>query len=517
MEERHKREVNELTLRIKDLTAQVAYLKQQLYGRKSEKLAPYDPYTPDIFAGMWEEAQQEANEKRDEAVKEVEKQETKEDGKRKRHNRIMMENLPVLKTTILEPKDIDLSLYKKMGEEVTRVVEHEPGKLYIHEIIRPKYALKDNTQLPPEGQKSIEIAPMPLFPIDKGIAGASLLTEILLQKYEYHMPFYRQISQFTHLGMKGLKENTITGWFKKTMELLRPLYRVLEGEVMKASYIQADETTTPVIDNDRHKAVKEYLWMVRAVMERLVFFYYDNGSRAGAVIESLAKQYNFKGYLQCDGFVGYESAFKANPDVVLVNCMTHLRRRFEQALDENKAMAEHALTEIQHLYQIERQCDEAGLSYDERKAKRQELARPIMEAMKVWMETEGVKYSQTSLIGKAITYAYPRWDNMMHYLDDGRLLLDNNLAENEIRPRTLGRKNYLFCGNHEAAENMSVVCSLLSTCKNHNVNPRLYLQDIIEKMPYMSKASHEELIELLPHRWKLQHPDAILPELRSEV
>lgn len=517
MEERHKREVNELTLRIKNLTAQVAYLKQQLYGRKSEKLAPYDPYTPDIFAGMWEEAQQEANEKRDEAVKEVEKQETKEDGKRKRHNRIMMENLPVLKTTILEPKDIDLSLYKKLGEEVTRVVEHEPGKLYIHEIIRPKYALKDNTQLPPEGQKSIEIAPMPLFPIDKGIAGASLLTEILLQKYEYHMPFYRQISQFTHLGMKGLKENTITGWFKKTMELLRPLYRVLEGEVMKASYIQADETTTPVIDNDRHKAVKEYLWMVRAVMERLVFFYYDNGSRAGAVIESLAKQYNFKGYLQCDGFVGYESAFKANPDVVLVNCMTHLRRRFEQALDENKAMAEHALTEIQHLYQIERQCDEAGLSYDERKAKRQELARPIMEAMKVWMETEGVKYSQTSLIGKAITYAYPRWDNMMHYLDDGRLLLDNNLAENEIRPRTLGRKNYLFCGNHEAAENMSVVCSLLSTCKNHNVNPRLYLQDIIEKMPYMSKASHEELIELLPHRWKLQHPEAILPELRSEV
>ena len=517
MEERHKREVKELTLRIKDLTAQVAYLKHQLYGRKSEKLSPYDPYTPDIFAGMWEEAQQEANEKRDEAVREVEKQETKEDGKSKRHNRIMMENLPVLKTTVLEPKDIDLSLYKKLGEEVTRVVEHEPGKLYIHEIIRPKYALKDNTQLPPEGQKSIEIAPMPLFPIDKGIAGASLLTEILLQKYEYHMPFYRQISQFTHLGMKGLKENTITGWFKKTMELLRPLYRVLEGEVMKATYIQADETTTPVIDNDRHKAAKEYLWMVRAVMERLVLFYYDNGSRAGAVIESLAKQYNFKGYLQCDGFVGYESAFRANPDVVLVNCMTHLRRRFEQALDENKAMAEHALTEIQHLYQIERQCDEAGLSYDERKAKRQELARPIMEAMKVWMETEGVKYSQSSLIGKAITYAYPRWDNMMHYLDDGRLLLDNNLAENEIRPRTLGRKNYLFCGNHEAAENMSVVCSLLSTCKNHNVNPRLYLQDIIEKMPYMSKTSHEELIELLPHRWKLQHPEAILPELRSEV
>ena len=140
-----------------------------------------------------------------------------------------------------------------------------------------------------------------------------------------------------------------------------------------------------------------------------------------------------------------------------------------------------------------------------------------MEAMKVWMETEGVKYSEASLIGKAITYAYTRWDNMMHYLDDGRLLLDNNLAENEIRPITLGRKNYLFCGNHKAAENMAVVCSLLATCRNHDVNPRLYLNDIIARMPDMGAATHEQLVELLPHRWKLQHPEAVMTKLRNEV
>ena len=508
--------IREQAERIKELTAQVAYLNRQLFGRKSEKLPIYNPAQLDLFADQFASEMKLAEEKRDEAVAEVEKN-TKEDRRQRRQNREMLENLPVLKQTIIQPDDIDLNIYKEIGREVTRVVEHEPGKLYIHEIVRIKYGMKDNTQLPPVGRKGVEMAPLPLLPIDKGIAGASLLAEILLQKYEYHMPFYRQIKQFTHLGMKGLKESTIDGWFKKAMELLKPLYLALVEEVMKADYCQADETTTPVIDKEKHKAAKEYLWMVRAVMERLVLFHYDEGSRAGAVIESLASTYNFKGYLQCDGFAGYETAFKTKADVCLFNCMVHIRRHFEQALDENKAMAQHALTQIQHLYKIERLCDEANLSADERKTKRNELARPIMEAMKLWMETEGIKYSESSQIGKAITYAYTRWDNMMHYLDDGRLLLDNNLAENEIRPITLGRKNYLFCGNHEAAMNMCIVNSLLATCRNHDVNPRLYLNDIISQMPYMTKETHEELVELLPHKWKALHPEAIMTKLRDEV
>ena len=497
-----------LQSRIKELTAQVAWLNRQLFGRKSEKLPIIDPNYPELFAGMLPENAQQIADARDEAVEKIVK--TKEERRQEKKNRIMMEDLPVLEQVILTPDNLDKTLYKKIGQEVTRIVEHKPGQLYIKEIIREKWGLKDNTLTAPKGMSGVLIAPMPLLPIYKGIAGASLLAEILLQKYEYHMPYYRQVKQYSHLGMKGLTESTVDGWFKQTMELLRPLYEVLKSEVMKADYVQADETTTPVINKETHKAAKEYLWMVRAVMERLVLFHYDQGSRAGAVIESLANRYNFKGYLQCDGFAGYETAFKTNPDVLLVNCMVHIRRHLEQALDENRPMAEHALNEIQHLYKIEHMCDDAGLSPDERKAKRQELARPIMEAMKLWMETEGVKYSESSLIGKAITYAYTRWDNMMRYLDDGRLLLDNNLAENEIRPVTLGRKNYLFCGNHEAAQNMAVVCSLLATCRNHDVNPRDYLNDVISQMPYHTKASYEELLQLLPHKWKLTHPESVM-------
>lgn len=116
------------------------------------------------------------------------------------------------------------------------------------------------------------------------------------------------------------------------------------------------------------------------------------------MIETLARKHKYKGYLQCDGFAGYETAFKANPNVTLVNCMAHIRRHFEQALDENREMARHAITEIQHLYKIEHMCDEASLSTGERQKKRQELSLPIIVALKTWMESEGVKYSQSSLI-----------------------------------------------------------------------------------------------------------------------
>ena len=504
-----------LQVRIKELTAQVAWLNRQLFGRKSEKLRAYDPNIPDLFADEFAGLQHQAEEKRDEAVGKIEK-ESAEVRKQNRQNRKMIEDLPVLETETIEPTGVDLSLYRRIGEEITKVVKHKPGMLYVKEIIRPKYALKDSTMLPPAGQKGVEIAPMPLMPVDKCIADTSLLAEILLQKYEYHVPFYRQIRQYRHLGLKGLTESTLDGWFKKTVELLKPLYESLKKEVFSCDYVQADETTIPVINRGKHKAEREYLWMVRSVMEKLVIFHYDMGSRAGSVIESLASQYRFKGYLQCDGFAGYETAFKTNPDVRLVNCMAHIRRDFEHALSENKKEAEYGLTQIQYMYRIEHCCDKAGLSFDGRKAKRRELTRPIMEAMKTWMETEGIKYSPQSLIGKAVSYAYTRWDNMMRCLEDGRLLLDNNLAENAIRPITLGRKNYLFCGNHEAAVNMSVICSLLATCKAHDVNPRDYLKDIIAQMPYHKKSADEELLNLLPHKWKLQHPESLLTKQTVE-
>ena len=276
---------------------------------------------PDLFADEFAGLRHQEEEKRDGAVEQIEK-ESVEVRKQKRQNRKMTEDLPVLETEVIEPTGVDLSLYRRIGEETTKVVKHHPGMLYVKETVRPKYALKDSTQLPPEGQKGVET----LMPVDKCIADTSLLAEILLQKYEYHVPFYRQIQQYRHLGMKGLTESTLDGWFKKTVELLRPLYEELKKEVFSCDYVQADETTVPVINKEKHRADKEYLWMVRSVMEKLVIFHYDDGSRSGQTIRKLLK--DFKRYLQSDGYSAY-NVFEGAEGVCPIACLAHIRRHFE--------------------------------------------------------------------------------------------------------------------------------------------------------------------------------------------
>lgn len=502
-------QIAELTAEIKKMSAQIAWFQQQMFGRRSEKHLPEDDQ-PSLFdvAGVeipGEQAPETADECEEETVTYTRKKSQKGVSK----PRGTWEKLPLLETRVIEPEGLDLTRYRRIGEEVTTLVGFEPGKYYRIRVVRPKYGLIDPTEPVARG-KGVLIAPLPKFPIHKGVPDASLLSEIVLQKYEYHMPFYRQIKVMAHMGMTGLKEAVLVGWYKRTMELLRPLYGVLVAEVFRSRYIQTDESTVPVINSERHQADKEYLWMSRAVMERLVVFFYNGGSRAGDVIKTKTDKYNFKGYLQCDGYGGYTAAFRSSATVRLVFCMVHVRRHWLEARNENRRAAQWFLDKIKELYHIEHECDRLGMDFDARRAERQAKSRPVMEEMKEWMETEGLRYSESSLTGKAVTYAYTRWNGMMRILDDGRLLLDNNLAENEIRPITLGRKNYMFCGNHESAENMCVIQSLLATCRNHDVNPRLYLNSVIASMPYFDKASEEDLIRLLPHRWKEYHPEAIM-------
>ena len=417
--------------------------------------------------------------------------------KKERRQRKMLENLPVVEV-IIEPEDIDFEKYKRKGEERTRTLEFEPGRLYVKETVRPKYGLKNNTSLPDEGKSSVLIAPLPLLPIYKGLPGAGMLAEILLQEYEYHVPFYRQVQAFRHLGLR-IPENTLNGWFKPACELLRPLYEELKSDVLKTDYIQVDETILPVINRDNHQANKEYLWVVRSVMDRQAFFHYDAGSRSGRTIESLLQP--FKGYLQSDGYSAY-NIFEGKDHICLIACMSHIRRAFEKALDEHKSLAEYALKEIQSLYRIEQTANEKDMSFDERKALREKLATPIIASMEQWMKDTYPTVMPRSRIGQAIAYSYSLWSRMKNYLKEGRLMIDNNLAENAIRPIAISRKNFLFCGNHQAAEHTAIICSLLASCKGVGINPREWLNDVIAKLPYYCQPGKtKNLKELLPAYW----------------
>ena len=494
------KKMNEMQSEITQLLSQIAWFKRQMFGRKSEKLAVLDPNQLEFDfegTGSKEDLATEIEEARNAAVKEIDNRTAKEKHNERR-NRKLTENLPVVEV-VIEPENIDKDRYVRIGEERTRTLEFEPGKLYVKEIVRPKYGLKSSTDIPNEGEKGVIIAPLPLLPINKGLPGASLLAEILLQKYEYHTPFYRQIQEFSHLGIK-ISDSTLDGWFKPACELLRPLYDKLKEVVLSTDYVQVDETTLPVISHNIHRAAKEYLWMVRSVMKRLVFFHYDKGSRSQETAKKLLKP--FKGYLQSDGYAGY-NVFEDNADVCLVGCMAHIRRHFEEALDENKELAEYALKEIQSLYHVEHMADDSQLSYDERATLRQKLSEPILNSFEKWMEKTYHQVLPKSRMGQSIAYGYSIMPRMREYLKDGRLKIDNNLGENAIRPITISRKNFLFCGNHEAAENTAIICSLLGSCKGLGVNPREWLNDVLAKLPYyLQPKSNLNLRKLLPDEWK---------------
>ena len=206
----------QLTNRVNELLSQIAWLQRQLFGRKSEKLAHLDPNQPSLFEEYVPAvpSAEEIETARQSAVAQIEV--TTVEKKKERCQRKLLEDLPVVEV-VIEPEGIDREKYKRIGEERTRTLEFEPGRLYVKEIVRPKYGLRDNTTLPEEGKSSVLIADLPLLPIYKGLPGASLLAEILLQKYEYHLPFYRQVQAFRHLGLR-IPENTLNGWFKPAFD-----------------------------------------------------------------------------------------------------------------------------------------------------------------------------------------------------------------------------------------------------------------------------------------------------------
>jgi transposase len=339
---------------------------------------------------------------------------------------------------------------------------------------------------------------MPLLPLPRSNAGPSLLAELLMGKYYYHMPFHRQISIFKLTGI-SLPASTVNDWFAGSSDLLRALYYRLRDIVLKSDYIQVDESTVPVINNEKQRAVKAYLWVVRSVIDRLMFFHYDQGSRAQKVVIELLK--DFQGAVQTDGYGAY-SIYENKKGVLLLGCWAHSRRKYTEALKEDKSGAEYALEQISLIYGVETMADEQNLSYEQRAELRNRLAYPILCAFEKWIVGYVPKVLPKGRMYKALTYTYALFHRLTRYHLDGRYRIDNNLIENDIRPLAVGRKGYLFCGNHDAAENAAIMYSLLGCCKAADVNPREWLTDVLTRIPYYNVDYSLDLAELLPHNWK---------------
>lgn len=384
---------------------------------------------------------------------------------------------------VIEPEDKTDNMVK-IGEEATELLAITPEKFYVKVLVRPKYS-KAN-------KEGVVIAELPSRPIQGGSVDVSLLVAILLDKYINHMPLYRQLQKYRRLGVK-LSDATIGNWAHQSIELLEHLYKELIEVVKNSSYIQADETTIKVLDKlKKGKSHRGYYWVYHDLANGLVLYEYDQG-RGQTAPESFL--HGYKGYLQTDGYGVYEALDKKKSAITHVCCMAHARRKFHEALSNDKARGEWMIDKMQQLYKIEEQAREKQLSHTDRLALRQRLAIPLLEEMKQWLDNNLKEVLPKSPIGIAIQYSLARWDKLIIYAQEGKLEIDNNLVENAIRPIAIGRKNYLFAGSHEAAKRAGIIYSFITCCKKNGYDPYTWLEDTLTKLPDTKKS---ELYKLLP-------------------
>lgn len=477
------KDYDELLLKYDELIQKYEFLKHRfdqinrtVFGKKSEKFI-----TPDgIQLNLFNVDNQGPKEQATEEIKYNRKKRSK--GNKKPSRAIIPAHLPRV-IEIIEPK-IEPGMVK-IGEEITESLEYNPARIFVRRIIRPKYKYLDK----------FVIAPMPSVPIPKGKAGASLLAYVMVSKFIDHLPFYRQIQMFKRFDLV-LSDSTISGWFNKTTDLLEPLYECLIKQMLSCDYLQADETPIGVMDSTKKGSLHHgFHWVYRSPLKKMVMFKYSQGRARKAPEEVLL---DFTGTLQTDGYAAYTN-MKTNGDINLLACMTHARRKFDAAKDNNKKLAEKFLSLFQSLYRIERDCLQEKKSFDIRFKYRQLYAKPILVEIEELLRSNLNNTLPKSPIGKAISYTLNLWPRLSAYINDGRFEIDNNQIENTIRPLAIGRKNYMFAGSHKAAQRAAMMYSFFATCKINNIEPHSWLADILNRI---SEHKANKLSELLPQNWK---------------
>lgn len=458
---------------IDHLQFEITQLKRAIFGSKSERFVPDEhPAQGNLFTDKSSEQIEQ-----DQIEKKVTLPQKKPKSKPVRQR--IPTHLPRVETT-MEP-ELDTSGMHRIGVQESEKLEIEPARFFVRRTLRPKYIDSNN---------KIHIAPLN-DPFPKCMAGPSVVSHVAVQKYIDHLPLYRQ-SKIYKRDQIDLPRSTLNGMINRSGRLLEPLYVVLCNLILEANYLQADESSIPVLTADKPgSAMKGCMLAKVAPTENLVVFDYIKTKEKPNILGSLA---GFKGYLQVDGNVTYQHKGKEE-EVSLMHCMVHSRRKFDQALEYDRKRSSYVLNEIKKLYLLEREMNAEKLSVQAIAKKRQLQAMPILQSLKTWLQRNYDDEAPPNPFKNATRYMLLRWEGLTRYVEQGMLKPDNNLIENQIRPLALGRKNYLFAGSHQGAKNAALFYSLFATCRLNNIEPKSWLEDVLNRI-----GDHHvnKLDELLP-------------------
>lgn len=490
--------VSELLIELKEakgenekLRHMLSQLRRHVFGKRSEKLA--DDQMVFDFEGI-EVVQDKAPEEGGRTGEAKQK-------KGKGHGRrIIPADLPE------KPQEHDIPEEEKsckecgkelerIGEEVSKQLDYNPASFYVIKHIRKKYACKQKDCV---GQ-GVVTAAKPMQPIEKGLPGPGLLAQVVVSKYQDHMPLNRQEQIFERSGIE-ISRSTLCDWVKGSANLLKPIYEIMKEEVVKSKKLHTDDTTVPVLDEERNQTRKGRLWVYVGDEEHPYTVYEYSPNREKKWPQEFLR--NFEGYLQADAYAGYDGTYNTGK-VKEVGCWAHARRKFDGAKDTDAERSIVALTYIKELYKIEGLAKE--FSDQERKELREEKSKPILEAFQKWLQEQKKAVLPKSVIRDAINYALGQWEALMRYLEDGNLNIDNNAAERALRSVVVGRKNYLFNGSDNGGRWGAILYSLIESCKRNNVNPYRYLRDVISRI---SEYQSSKISNLTPKNWKPPLPDS---------
>jgi transposase len=376
---------------------------------------------------------------------------------------------------------------ERIGQEVSEQLDCVPAQFFVLRHIRGKYACACC--------QTIQAAPMPAQVIDKGIPAPGLLAQVVVAKHDDHLPLYRQTEIYARSGVH-IPRSSMAQWVGICGVRLRPLADALKDFILGHDVIHADETPVSLLAPGKGKTKRAYVWVYRTtnfVAQRAVLFDFTP-SRAGEHPRRVLQ--GFGGTLVSDDYSGY-SGLQAH-GITAALCWAHARRKLFEAYELNGSqIAGQAVRLIARLYEVEREARE--LEPQARWLVRQQRSRPIVDALHRWLTEQRQKLANADATAKAIDYALSNWRALTRYLDDGNVPIDNNAAENAVRPLCVGRKNWLFVGSRQAGERAAVVLSLIESAKLNGHDPWVYLKDVFERLPTLKQR---DLAQLMPHNWR---------------
>lgn len=402
-------------------------------------------------------------------------------------------DLPVEETVVIEPEEVqkDPDLYERIGEERMFEVDIVPPRLFKREIIRPKYRLILDRQMPPV------VAGAPVGPVQGGYASAGLLAWVAISKYVDHQPLYR-LEKMSHRWGARLSRQVMSDWIEVSALWLKIIYDRMRKDLLEGPYIQADETPVQYLDPDARKgnAQRGFLWVIGRPDGPVIFDWRLNRQHSHA--KHLLR--GFKGVLQSDGYQAYDACAGANKQITQIGCMAHVRRKWFDALKTHPREAAVALRIFARIYQREQQYKEEGIDHQTRATRRQQQLSILFRRIHALALIVRKQALPKSKLGQAASYTLSQWKNITPILDHGIVQIDNNLIENAIRPTAIGKKNWLFVGAPQAGGKSAIIYSIVVTCQRFRIDPLLYIKDVLSKLPNMT--NQQDITHLIPQYWK---------------